>query len=221
MYERDAEDEKEVAAAEQIVSELPAQQPGPTGPTLPDAGRRVPAFAPEQNPPGGEQVPRRPPGALQRLRDRLERGGGLRGARLAELALRAGITLPPREAEMHGAGSLEAALWMDLVRENATLRHEAEKLTERQETLSRRIQRAKARLQVLRLEVFQRRTGLTAKDLVPSSPTWQSLIRRRPKRTPAQTDPRMPGGEAKSAEASREQAPGGKNDEATKATEPD
>ena len=196
----DAEDDKPVPAVEPMISETSAPRSGIAGAILNGAGRSVPAVAPEQSLPSGEQVPQRLPGALQRLRQRLERGGGLRGARLAELALRAGITVPPREAEV-GAGSLEAALWMELIRENATLRHEADKLAEREEVLSRRIQRTKARLQVLRLKVIQQRTGLTAKDLLemPSPPTWQDLIRR-PKRAAA-SDAWTSNAEEKPAEA--------------------
>ena len=195
MGARDEEDEKAVPAAEPIVPE------GLVG--------------------RADPVPQRPPGALQRLRTRLARGGGARGARLAELALRAGITVPPREAEMHGAGSLEAALWMELVRENATLRHAADKLAERQEILSRRIRRTKERLQALRLKVIQRRTGLTAKDLVemPSPPQWQDLIEGRRPAGGAPGNRRISDAKSKPAEASGETS--GAGDEEGKATEPE
>lgn len=184
MDARDAEDEKPGSPAAEIVSQDMAERSRVVDPILTGAGRSVPAVVPDDRRGGSRSAPTPGgSGAIERLRKRLEHGGGLRGMRLAELALRAGITVPPREAERGGTGPLEAALWMELVRENATLRHEADKLAERQEVLSRRIQRAKARLQALRLKVIQRRTGLTAKDLLemPSPPTWQDLIRRRPR----------------------------------------
>lgn len=215
----DAEDDKPVPAAEPIISENSAPRSPIVNPILTGAGRGVPAAATEQSLPSGEQAPQRLPGALQQLCRRLERGGGLRGARLAELALRAGITVPPREAGARGGGSLEASLWMELVRENATLRHEADKLAERQETLSRRIQRAKARLQALRLKVIQRRTGLTAKDLLemPSPPTWQDLVQPRPN-SGAPGDKPTSNTKAKPAGAGGEKL-GEEDDESTRATE--
>jgi hypothetical protein len=108
-----------------------------------------------------ELVPRRPPATLQRLWKLITRETGSRGARLAEQALRAGLMPPARYSQAHGGGSLEAALWMELARENAALRREAARLAERKESLARRIQRAKGRLQLLRFKLAQRRLGAT------------------------------------------------------------
>lgn len=200
----DAEDEKSEPGIGKHTSEASAQQSQPAGPS--PGGTDMPVAPLELEPFGGEEDWHRPPAAIQRLRKRLERGGGLRGIRLAELALRAGIIVPPPPAETHGPGGLEAALWMEMARENAVLRREAEKLAERQETLSRRIQRAKARLRELRLKVARRRLGLEDKDLLdlPSAPTWQELVRQRLKRA---ADP-------------GEQASGEDDDDRTRDTEP-
>lgn len=107
----------------------------------------------------------RPPAALQRLMKSLEGRDGRRGARLAAMALQAGITPPAAPMEPPGAESVQAALWMELARENANLRREAARLEERQNSLSRRIQRARTRVQKLRLKLLQRRLGLTPRAL--------------------------------------------------------
>jgi hypothetical protein len=99
----------------------------------------------------------RPDSALQRLKRRLMRGAGRRGARLAELALRAGLTPPSGRLATPASARLEAAVWMQMARENATLRREVSKLTGRERTLVLRIQRAKARVRALRLRLLQRR----------------------------------------------------------------
>jgi hypothetical protein len=185
----DAEDKKPVPEASEQTSEDSAQRSRSADPVPGRTGETGPPIAPLEVHLFGEEVPR-PPATLQRLMKRLERGGGPSMARLAELALRAGITVPRRPAETHGSGGLETALWMELARENATLRREADKLAERQETLSRRIHRAKERLRELRLKVIQRRTGLTKKELLnmPSPPTWQELDRQHPKGAGAKGD---------------------------------
>jgi hypothetical protein len=104
-----------------------------------------------------------PPGrsvaALRQLQQRLERGGGARGKRLAELALQAGITPPARHFE-------SIALWTELARENASLRRAADKLMERSETLGRRIRRTKARAQALRVKLVLRRLGLNPRNVL-------------------------------------------------------
>lgn len=115
---------------------------------------------------GADEAPRRPVATIQKLKKRLESRSGLRGAQLAELVLRAGITLPARRRPVRGSQAVEAALWTELARENAILRREAERLMERQHSLSRRIQRAKTRVQDLRLKILQWRLGLTSKDLL-------------------------------------------------------
>lgn len=120
---------------------------------------------------GGQPGPA--PAAIERLRKRLERGAGLRGVYLAELALRAGIT-PPRARFQAGA---EAALWTELARENAALRREADRLMARKESITRRIRRARARLQGLRVRLMQQRLGLPEGSLrdFPLPRTWQEL----------------------------------------------
>jgi len=113
----------------------------------------------------GEPDPPRAPAPLRRLMESLESRSGNRGARLAAINLRAGIAPPALRTELPGAGGVQAALWMELARENATLRREAARLEERQHRLSRRIERARTRVQELRLKLLQGRLGLTPGSL--------------------------------------------------------
>jgi hypothetical protein len=161
--------------------------------------------------PGGT-ASRPTPSALQKLQKRLARGAGLRGARLAELALRAGLTPPAPHPRAGACGTAEAALWMALARENAALRREATKLVERKETIIRRIHRVKTRLELLRLKLLQRRLGVAPTrlgNLPPPQPLRQLAPRRHTDpaaatpsepvaagETPASAEPRRVGGEA-------------------------
>jgi hypothetical protein len=140
----------------------PAEAVAPFGPDLFEAG----------------PAPPRPPAALQRLMNSLRSRSGRRGARLAAIALQAGITPPAAPTEPPGAEAVQAALWMELARENATLRREAARLEERQHHLSRRIQRARTRVQELRLKLLERQLGVRLRSLreIPLGEAWRERI---------------------------------------------
>jgi hypothetical protein len=129
------------------------------------AGSRVSRFGPDLF--DAEPAPLRPPAALQRLMKSLESRAGKRGARLAAINLRAGIAPPAPRTDLPGAEGVQAALWMELARENATLRREAARLVQRQHSLSRRIDRAKTRVHELRLKLIERRLTLGGLPDIP------------------------------------------------------
>ena len=158
----------------------------------PDGPATTP-FGPELFDP--EPAPQRPPAGLQRLMKSLESRSGKRGARLAAITLRAGIAPPATPTEPPGAEAVQAALWMELARENASLRREAARLEERQHSLSRRIQRARNRVQELRLKLLQRRLGVKLWSLedIPLGDSPPERIAG----TPAQPSPAGPNSPAK------------------------
>ncbi len=143
----------------------------------PDAAAMGPAD-PEYTPlrPGAGGAARIPLELLRRLKLSLESHAGRRGARLAEMALRAGFKPPARKMEIPASvEALQSTIWMALVRENAELRRQAASLRLRKTHLNRSIRRARSRIQALRIKMLQRQLGLTPESLLsmPLPGAWR------------------------------------------------
>jgi hypothetical protein len=113
----------------------------------------------DTNPGLREQAVRRQAETAEALRKSLAADLGSPEARLAEAALFAGLSRPLRRSSRlgpEGRAALDVSMRKQLEQENRLLRRQAERLERRKQSITRRIIRARLRLERMRWSLFQR-----------------------------------------------------------------
>ena len=116
----------------------------------------------DSNPDLRERALRRQAETAEALRRSLEAGSGSPEARLAQAALFAGLSRPLKRGARFGPGgraALGVSMQEQLERENRVLRSKAQRLEQRKRSITRRILRARLRLERMRWSLLDRQVS--------------------------------------------------------------